>query len=71
MTETSAPARTVTVQRSDDIAREMTYVRADGDRHVVSVFRHGRVRFYNVPRSEIQDSDDAVFLAAFFAAGSI
>jgi hypothetical protein len=56
MNETTAPI--VTVQMSDDIAREMTYVRQDADSdlyHVVSMFRHGRVRFYHVTRREILD----------------
>lgn len=67
---------TVTVQRSDEGPRVMEYVRAEGGRHVVSEFRHGRQRFYSVLRSEIKDAmlpvkltakeADQVFLADFF-----
>lgn len=65
----------VTVQRSDEEPRQMTYVRTDGDhRHVVSEFRHGRDRFYSILRSEIKDAvlppekpDEATFLSEFFA----
>lgn len=74
MTETSKT--TVTVQRSDGEPRQMTYVREEDGRHVVSEFRHGQERFYNVQRSEIKDSmlpvqltekeEDQVFIADFF-----
>lgn len=71
------PNSTVTVQRSDEEPRQMAYVRAEGDRHVVSEFRHGRQRFYSVLRSEIKDDtlpvmltdkeeEDQVFIADFF-----